>query len=146
MPYRPPRATKYQSRLETELASEFDATILHNKVCEDIVEDDELAQHCDALAATEQARDKRDAEHGHNDNFAESIDDVCGQFETIAQERAREVAAEACATVLRDGDQWADEGHWEQGKVDEAKLEATEWLTTNTNISSRLGLLEEVEE
>ncbi len=145
MTYRSPRSKDRQSTLESELAGEFDATVIHNRVYERLGEDDELIQYCDALAAAEQSRDTRSRVHDF-DQLAESMDDACEYFETASRERAREVTTEACATVLKDGSEWADGEHWDVRAVAEAQREAHEWLTNHTNVADRLGLLKEVSE
>jgi hypothetical protein len=122
-------------------ANDFEAVPLHNKVFEDIGEDDQLARLCDAAAAADAARDLRISYHGEDVDFAEKIKDAEGQLRWVARQRALEVVAEACATVITDGDQWVDEGHWEQTTIDGAKHEAREWLQTHTNEADRVGVL-----
>jgi len=125
--------------VEVENEQEFDATALHNKVYEAIGEDDELAQYCDALAAAENARDLHEGTDACSERWGE-MDDACQQFETVSRERAREVAAEACHEIIKDGDEWTDV--WDAGKIEDAQQEAREWLQMNTSVAERVGVME----
>ena len=137
MARRSPVSTRMQSSFERRFAEDFDEAPLHNKVWDDIGEDEALARFCDAAAAAEAAADHRD----HDDELGEAADNCEGTFRWAARQRALEVVAEACATVITDGDQWADEGHWEQQTVNAAKREAREWLQAHTNEADRAGVL-----
>ncbi|WP_135852594.1 hypothetical protein [Halorussus salinus] len=142
MARRHPRSRRRQTHLESDLATEFDATVLHNKVYEDIGGDDELAKYCDALAAAEDARDIHEGPDGRSERW-ESMDDACQRFEAESRRRAREVAAEACATIIDEGDEWTDV--WDDADIEETQQEAREWLAENTETADRLGLPEEVD-
>lgn len=126
------------------MAEDFDATILHNTVYEDLGEDDHLAQLLDATAHAELAQEIREDALGSDGARVDDLGEAAGTLSHVAQTRAREVVAEACATVIQKGDQWVATGHYDQEVVDEAQHEAREWLQTNTNVADRLGLLGEV--
>ncbi|MDS0284700.1 hypothetical protein [Haloarcula onubensis] len=137
MSRRSPTSTKMQSGF-TSMAEDFDEPPLHNKVHDDIAEDEGLARFCDAAAAAEAAGEYR----GQDDRLTEAADESWGRLRWAARQRALGVVAEACATVITDGDQWVKEGHWEQQAIDDAKHEAREWLQVHTNEAERTGVLE----
>jgi hypothetical protein len=140
------RSTKRQSQLASGMAEDFETTILHNAVFEDIGGDDQLAQLLDATAEAEHAQEEREAALGSDGERVNDVGKAAGILSHVARTRAREVVAEACATVIQDGDQWAAEGHYSQADVADAQHEAREWLQVTTNVSGRLGLLEEVDQ
>lgn len=144
MSRRPRTSRTRQGEFASGMASDFEATILHNAVYEDIEGDDDLAELLDATAYAEHAREARENTLGSGAARVDDIKEAWGTLSHVAETRAREVVAEACATVIQDGDQWAAEGHYSQAKVNDAQHEAREWLQLNTNVSGRLGLLEEV--
>jgi len=121
----------------TSMASDFDETPLHNKVYDDINEDEELARFCDAAAAADEAGEYR----SRDDELTEAANECWGRLHWAARQRALGVVAEACEAVITDGDQWADEGHWDQETMDDAKHEAREWLRMHSNEAERTGVL-----
>ena len=135
MPRRSPTSKRMQSEF-TSMADDFDETPLHNKVYDDIGEDEGLARFCDAAAAAEAAGEYR----GREDELTEAADECWGRLHWAARQRALGVVAEACATVITEGDQWADEGHWSQDDIDAAKHEAREWLQVHSNEAERTGV------
>jgi len=142
MTRRPPQSEQAQSDLAERMASDFEAVPLHNKVYDDLQEDDQLARLLDAEATANAAGDLRVSYHGNGTEFVDDIDDAVGTLGHIARQRALEAVAESCATVITDSDQWVDEGHWEQTAIDGAKHEAREWLQLHTDDASRAGVLE----
>ncbi|MFW6434823.1 MAG: hypothetical protein ACOCY1_00435 [Halovenus sp.] len=129
-----------QQDLQSGMAGEFDATALHNRVYESLGQDLQLATLLDAAAHTHEAHEYRE------DDLAEPtrLDDLAnaaGMISHVAEQRAREIVAEACQTIIDDGDQWVAEGHWDRDQIDAAQDEAEDWLRHNTNVTSRLGLL-----
>jgi hypothetical protein len=126
------------------MAEDFDATLLHNTVYEDLGEDDHLAQLLDAMAHAELAQEVREDDLGSDGARVADVGQAAGTLSHVARTRAREVVAEACATVVEKSDQWVDDGHYDREVVDAAQHEAREWLQVNTNVAGRLGLLEEV--
>lgn len=130
--------TTQQSEYARNMATDFDAEILENAVYENVGEDRELAQLCDAATSTKGAREQRETAHGSSAALVSDIEEAWGKLSYIARERAREVVAEACVTVLEDGEAWVSEGHCEKESMDAAQKEAREWLRTNTNVANRL--------
>ena len=141
---RPPASRKRQNTFSREMASDFDEAPLHNKVADAIDQDGQLARVLDAAARADEAADVRAAENGSGAEFVDNVEEAWGLLSNVARERALEVVAEACRTVIEDGDQWAAEGHWTESEIADAQHEAREWLQLHTNIAIRLGLLEEV--
>lgn len=126
------------------MASDFDATPLHNVVHENIGEDDQLAELLDATVRAEYAQEQRKDELGDDAEYLDDIDRVAGRLSYVAQTRAREVVAEACGTVIDEADDWVSEGNISKQSAEDAQQEAREWLQSNTDVSGRLGLLEKV--
>ncbi|GAA3882771.1 hypothetical protein [Haloarcula argentinensis] len=139
--YRPVASKRQQSDFSERFAEDFDTAPLHNTVWTEIDEDAQLARFCDGAAAAEAAAEHREDRQGY-DALAEKADKGWGRLRKAARERALEVVAEACATVIQDGDQWVNEGHWEQEVIDAAKREARDWLQCHTNEADRVGVLE----
>ena len=144
MIHRPHLSTKRQGKLARKMASDIDATILHNSVYEDVEGDDQLGMLLDATVGAEYAQEEREDGLGSDAIRVDDVGKVAGILSHVARTRTREVVAEACATVIQDGDQWAADGIYSQAAVDDAQHEARQWLQLNTNVADRLGLLEEV--
>jgi predicted Zn-dependent peptidase len=126
------------------MAKDFDAAILHNTVSEDLGADDHLAQLLDATAHTRLAQEVREDDLGSDGDRVNDVGEAAGTLSHVARTRAREVVAEACATIIDEADEWAADGHIGEQSARDAQHEAREWLQLNTNVSGRLGLLEEV--
>jgi hypothetical protein len=124
------------------MASDFDAVPLHNKVYDDLGEDDQLARLCDAAAMADSAGDLRVSYLGEDVDFVESIEAAWGKLDYVARERALEATADVCATLIQDGDQWVEEGHWEPTTIEGAKREAREGLQQHTIEARRVGALD----
>ena len=143
-PHRPPQSEKRQRELASKMAADFDVAPLHNKVHEKIGEDEQLALLLDAADWTRLAQERREDELGSDAERLNDLGEAAGTVSHIARTRAREVVAEACATVISDADQWVKGGHVGECAAEDAVKEACEWLSHNTNVSDRLGLLREV--
>lgn len=144
MARRPRQSRTRQAELASGMATDFDATILHNTVHDAVAEDEQLAQVLDAAATTDHACESRADALDSDDEFVEDLRDAWGVLSHVAETRAREAVAEACATVIRDGDQWAAEDYASEDGIETAQQDAREWLRENTAVSGRLDLLEEV--
>ncbi|MBX0325780.1 hypothetical protein EGH21_22440 [Halomicroarcula sp. F13] len=142
MTRRSPASKQMQSDFAERFADEFDEAPLHNKVWDDLGEDDQLARLCDAAAMADAAADLRVSYLGEDVDHLEPIEEAEGTLGWVARQRAVEAVAEVCATLIQDGDQWVEEGHWEQTTIDGAKQEAREWLQTHTTEAERVGALE----
>ena len=143
-PTRPPQSKKRQRELASKMASDFEAAPLHNKVHEEIGEDEQLALLLNAADWTRHAQERREDELGSDAERVDGLGEAAETISHIARTRAREVVAEACATVISDADQWVEKDHIEARAAESAVDEAREWLRHNTNVSDRLGLLREV--
>lgn len=126
------------------MASDFEQEPLHNKVHDNIGEDEQLAQFCDAAMNADTASDLRERYHGENAEFIEDTREAWGKLSYVARQRAMEVVAETCATLIREGDQWVEDGHWTAQEIEDAQDEAYIWLQSHTNQASRAGVLEAV--
>lgn len=133
-------STRRQGGYAEQFADDFDAPLLHNKVWDDVDEDDQLARLCDAAEAADAAGDLRESYQGEDAELVEKIDEANGLLGWVARQRALEKVAEICAEVIEDGDEWTDA--WSQSDVDDAKHEAREWLQTHTAEADRVGVLE----
>lgn len=134
-----------QSDFARRFASDFDVNPLHNFMWDYIGGDDQLAWLCDAADAADTAGDVRENHHGEDAELVEDVEKAWGKLHHVARERALEAVAESCATVIEDGDQWVEEGHWEQATIDAAKAEARDWLRHHSNEAERadvMGVLE----
>ena len=143
-PHRPPQSEKRQRELASKMASDSEAAPLHNKVHEEIGEDEQLALLLDGADWTRHAQERRKDELGSDAERVDDLGEAAGTVSHIARTQAREVVAEACATVISEADQWVEEGHVGEQAAEDAVEEAGEWLRHNTNVSDRLGLLGEV--
>ena len=135
-------STRQQGDFASRFAEDFDADVLANKVHDDLGADDQLARLCDAASAADAAGDLRESYHGEDAEYVEEVEEAWGTLSHVARERALEVVAEACATVIDEGDEWAEAGHWEAEAIREAKHEAREWLQMHTNEAARAGVME----
>lgn len=137
-----PMGRRRQNELQSRMADDFDAVVLHNKVHDDLGEDLQLATLLDANARTHEGLEYREKDLDEPTRTGD-LANAAGIISDVADNRAREIVAEACQTVVDDGDEWVEEGHWEREKIDAAQHEAKNWLQAHTNEASRLGLLRE---
>lgn len=133
---RPHGAVQRQRQFAGTLPNGFESTVLADHIHESLREDQELARLCDAAAAADEAAETRHAE----DDIEESIREAWGTLAHACRERAGEVIAESCATVIEDGDDWVEAGHREREAVDDAQFEAKAWLSYHTNEAERAGV------
>ena len=136
------RAGKRLRTLARETAKEFDATLLHNRVHEQVQGDHttddgltrlvELAEGCYQLS---ELRDDRGRVAMATFDAAETLD---REVDAVVNEQV----ARACATIVTDAPDWTD--HWDEDEIDAAVHEAREWLQLHTDAADRAGVLEEV--
>lgn len=134
---RAPASKKLQSSLESEMAEQFDTTPLHNSVYDAVAQDAGLERVCDAYAAIAEASNTREKTIGL-DEHVKTMADASVTHTDIARERALEVVADACLTLLQDGDQWAAEGHWTESEISDARYEARTWLQAHLDVAERI--------
>lgn len=142
MSRRPTASKRKQRHYAEQFGRDFDATLLHNKVWDDVDEDDQLARLCDAAASADAAGDLRESYQGDGAELVEKVDEAQGLLGWVARQRALEAVAEICAEVIDEGDGWTDV--WSQSDVDDAKDEARDWLQAHTAEAERVGVLEVV--
>jgi len=144
MSSRPKQAIRRQDNIASRKAEVFEADALSNAVHEDLYQDEQLAQLLDATAEADRAEDMRANDLGDDADRLEDVRHAWGFLSDVASGRAAEVIAEACVTVIQDGDEWAESDSWTQSQVDAAKHEAREWLQIHSNAAVRAGVFEEV--
>jgi len=133
---RPHDAVERQRQFADTLPKDFETAVLADHIHESLREDQELARLCDAAAAADTAIDVRHTD----DDVTERAREAWGTLAHLCRERAGEVVAESCATVIEDGDEWVEAGHREREAVDDAKYEAKQWLSYHSNEAERAGV------
>ena len=132
------RAEKRISELAAKVATQFDSTIMHNRVHEtvdnrhngpnDLIRTLDLAESAYDLSDVTDIDDLDDAAFG----AAEQLNDVVDDLVAVQ-------IATACADVILDGDAWVDT--WDRSKVGAAQIEAKGWLGNNLDAAERAGVL-----
>lgn len=133
--------TERQHKFADNMASDFETDALHNAVYADLLEDFQLRLLCDAASAADDVRDRRENYYGEDAAFIEALEEAWGSLHHIARQRALEVVAAACKTVVREGEQWAEEDSWDAVEIQDAKQEAREWMDLHSNEMERVGEL-----
>jgi hypothetical protein len=137
-----PKAKRRLNSLADSVASEFDATLLHNRVYEQIKDqhttDGDLAATIDLTERTYQL-DERVPGDGISDVFgaAEALNDT-------VDDRVAEQVAQACAVIICEAGRWTDS--WEAAEIHAAQAEAREWVSENLDAVERAGVLERVKD
>lgn len=136
----PTRAERRIRQDHTDTATgEFDHQLLSDGVWEDVLEDTQLAQLEDAIATAENARDRR---RGELDDTSEDhgllVASGLGDLQAVVRKRVMELCAERAHLALEDGDQWAEEGHFSAGLVEDAQAEAAAWLREHPDVCQRV--------
>jgi hypothetical protein len=121
------------------MAGDFEHAPIHNLVHDDIREDFQLAQVCKAANAIDEAHNRRANYYGGDAAFIEEIEDAWGTLSFVTRQRTLEVVAAACQTIVRDGEQWVADGHWDAEEMREAKREVRAWMQAHTNEMERVG-------
>ena len=135
-----PKASRRVREISSRFAESFDAAAIHNTVHDDVLEDQDLALMLDAAFRAEEVEEYREAD----DEVAEALLEAWGKLSWATEQRAQEVVAQSCATVIQEGDQWAAEGHWDDDEIAVAQHEAREWLQVNTNAADRADVLDAI--
>jgi hypothetical protein len=141
MSHRPVASTRRQGEF-ADMADDFEAIPLRNTISDAIINDDQLVQFCDAAAEAKNARHSREAAVGEDGTHVEYLNETWGRLVYVARQRALEVVAEACATVIQDEKQWGDDGHWDDETIHEAQDEARQWMRWHTNETNRANVEE----
>lgn len=135
-----PVASTRQQREFAEMADEFEAVPLHNTVYDEIIDDTQLAQYCDAAAEANNARRSREEAVGEDGEYVEYLNETWGRLAYVARQRALEIVAESCARVIQDGEQWIEADQWDAATIREAQDEAREWMEWHTNETERANV------
>jgi hypothetical protein len=141
MRQRTPGSQQRQREFARELADDFAEPPLSNTVHDDLIEDLQLSLLCDATKAADDARDRRSNYHGEDAAFVDDLDEGWGKLAFVSRQRALEVVAEACKTVVQEGDQWVNETPIATAEIREAQQEAREWMRSHTTEMERVGWL-----
>lgn len=145
MTNRPVAATRRQRELAYEMADEFETLPLQNGIYDALLEDEQLAGLCDAAAEAAAASEQRER-FSEDAEYLEDLKEAWGILSHIVRQRALEVVADTCVTIIHDGDQWIEDGHWDTEEIHDAIQEAREWTQTYTNPVNRVYRLAEVSE
>jgi hypothetical protein len=130
---------KRLSPLAKAQADQFDATLLHNRVHEQV---QGQHGHESALEATIETAEsayavaERREEYGGGAAFS-----AAEQLNEIVDVAVAEEVATACAVIITEADGWTDA--WDAADIHEAQAEAREWIGRNLNAAERAGVLEE---
>lgn len=143
MTNRPVEATRRQRDIAHGMADDFQTTPLHNAVHDALSDDTELVRLCDAVAEAAAASEHRERVHGEDGAFKD-LNEAWGILAHVVRQRALEVVADTCVTIIHNGDQWADDDPWNTEEVHDAIQEAREWAQSHTNAVSRIGRMGEV--
>lgn len=145
MTNRPVAATRRQRELAHEMADDFETPPLQNGIHDALLEDEHLAGLCDAAAEAAAASEQRER-FGEDAEYLENLEEAWGMLAYVVRQRALEVVADTCVTIIHDGDQWAEEGPWDIEETHDGIQEAREWTQTYTNAVNRVYQLTEVSE
>jgi len=138
---RAPSSARDQRERARRLASDFQATVLHNMVHERVQEDTQLELLLDAATAVDHAHRERELEMSDDAACLTHLSKAEGKTLHVSRNRSLEVVAKACAAVIRDGEEWVAEGHYDGQAVGEATAEARAWLREHTNPAARADVL-----
>lgn len=139
-------AEKRMQSLARDTADQFDATLLHNRVSEEVSgqwnKDNDLIQ---LLEVTERAYDLSERRRGDDDvvsatevfGAAEDLNDLVDRF-------VDERVAVACAEIVTEADEWTDA--WDEEDIVDAQIEAKQWLGDNLGAAEQAGVREAVVE
>ena len=137
-----------QTRLERIVdmkAGDFISSILEDAVTEDLESDDQLGE---LVLLSEQARqlvDVREKQVGYDDLIRSSVAEVGVHLDDQIHQRADELTASVCASIVRQDDRWiADNpdsvGMTEIHAMEDAIHEAIRWLDEHADVVDRLDL------
>jgi hypothetical protein len=132
-------ARKRMSELASDAASEFETTMLHNRVYEGVQgqhdKNSDLARLLDLTERTYDLAADRDEQGDRLDIFgaAEDLNDKVGDV-------VDEQVAMACAEVHQEASDRSDD----EEKIDEAQAEAWAWLVHHEDAAERADVAEEV--
>ena len=138
---RPAASIDRQSSFGERLSTDFDAWLLRNMVWSFIEADDQLAYLCDGRSIVSNAAGLRKRQQGDEVVYLGKIEAIEATLDWLARQRALELVAQACAACLEDSEQWASNTKFDDKYVEEAQVEARQWLREHTNEAARVGAL-----
>jgi len=138
---RPAASIDRQSSFGERLSTDFDAWLLRNMVWSFIEADDQLAYLCDGRSIVSSAAGLRKRQQGDDVAYLGKIEAIEATLDWLARQRALELVAQACAACLEDSEQWASNTKFDDKYVEEAQVEARQWLREHTNEAARVGAL-----
>lgn len=123
----------------------FDATPIHNAVCEADDGDDlitELALAAERAYYADKEASRRDRDRDYTGPIRTATDDAYCDLRDAVKARIAELVAEACADVLTHADDW---GHYDDEEIAQSKREALAWMDQYEYVAKRVGVLEVAE-
>ena len=138
---RPAASIDRQSSFAERLSTDFDAWLLRNTVWSFIEADDQLRRLCDGRSIVGEAAALRKRQQGDDVAYLGKIEAIEATLDWLARQRALELVAQACAACLEDSEQWAANTKFDDKYVEEAQVEARQWLQEHTNEAARVGAL-----
>mgnify|MGYP006281490265 CR=1 FL=1 len=130
-------AQKEVGRLATDAAEQFDSSIVHNRVSEDVEENDQLRQVVNVMEQASDINENYDQWQPVRDLGAAVAKDLDGYVDDIVEM----AVAEACVEVVQDAADWAEDVDWyDEDDIKEAISEAREWLAGHDDARDRLNI------
>lgn len=138
---RPAASIDRQSSFGERLSTDFDAWLLRNMVWSFIEADDQLEYLCDGRSIVSNAAGLRKRQQGDGAAYLGKIEAIEATLDWLARQRALELVVQACKACLEDSEQWASNTKFDDKHVEEAQVEAHQWLREHTNEAARVGAL-----
>jgi len=138
---RPAASIDRQSSFAERLSTDFDAWLLRNTVWSFIEADDQLRYLCDGRTIARDAAVLRERQQGDDAAYLGKIEAIEATLDWLARQRALELVAQACEACLEDSEQWASNTKFDDKHIEEAQVEARQWLREHTNEAVRVGAL-----
>lgn len=133
-----PAARRRIRNLTTDAADQFESTLLHHRVYEQVQgqhgKHNDLARLLDLAEGAYQLADDRD----HDTDVFGAAETLNDQVEDLVDEQI----ATACAVIVTEADAWTDA--WDEETIAEAQIEAKQWLGDHLTAAERAGVAEEV--
>jgi len=119
-PDRAAASSDRQQQFAKQMATDFKAWLLRNIVWSVIETDAQLECLCDGRAIAGEAAAIRERRQGEDVEYLGKIEGIEMALDWLAQERAMELVALACAECLADGEQWASNARFDDEHVEAA--------------------------
>jgi len=129
------RARARHQDLALEAAAEIPAGGLRRVVVDRLLDDGQLAAYVDVGIRADAAAQLREGRVGCDD-VAGGLAEASRAADVAAEQRSREVIAQACAAVLEDADGW----EWTAEDESEARYEARTWLQSHLEFAEQVGV------